>query len=138
MLQELLTREDCAAVRYIETTISPGNEPSEALFRAIAAQFNAAIRTTEVYKDELFPDAEHKVEHLYVIGPITRIDNEIQIRREDDGYRLYAMLDGVEQPAFAPANPLFSTLDDAMRAADEVRQGHAAREVVIVDAQAQG
>lgn len=133
MLKELLTREDCASVRYIETTISPGNEASEALFRSIAAYFNAAMHKKEIYKDEHFPDEEHKIEQLFVIGPITRVDNQIQIRREDDGYRLYAMLDGYEQPAFQPANPAFSTLDDAMRAADAVREGHAAKEVVVVE-----
>lgn len=134
MLEEVMTREPCAAVRYIETTIEPGNEASEALFSRVAEHYNAEINTTEVYKDELFPDAEHKIERLFVIGPIVRIGNEIRIRAEDGGYRLYALLDGTELPAFMPANPLFSTLEDAMRAGDEVRVAHAAAEVVIEDA----
>ncbi len=133
MLQAILARDDCAAVRYVEATVAPDNKASEGLFRGMAARLNADIRTTEVYRDELFPDAEHKIERLFVIGPIQRVDNQIHIRREDDGYRLYAMLDGTERPAFAPANPLFSTLEDAMRAADGVRTSHAAREVVIVE-----
>jgi len=131
MLEELLKREDCANVRYVETTIAPDNEASEALFRAIAAQFNAEIRETEVYKDELFPDAEHQIERLFVIGPITRVDNKLEVRNEDDGYRVYALYDGAEYPAFTPTNPAFSTLDDALRAADEVREHHAAKEVVL-------
>ena len=138
MLQELLTREDCAHVRYIETTVSPDNQASEALFRKTAAYFNCGIEESEVYKDELFPDAEHQTERLFIVGPITRIDNEIQIRLEEDGYRLYAVLDGNEQPAFTPYNPAFSDLDDAMQAADEVREGHGAKEVVLLDSQYEG
>jgi L-2,4-diaminobutyric acid acetyltransferase len=133
MLNELLNRDDCASVRFIETTVEPGNDASEALFRRVAADFNADINSKEIYKDELFPDAEHRAERLFVVGPITRIDNQIEIRPEDDGYRLYAVQAGMEQPAFAPANPSFSTLDDATRAADAVREAHAAREVVIRD-----
>lgn len=133
MLEHLLGRDDCAMVRWIETTIAPDNAASEALFSRVAAHFNTEIRETEVFKDELFPDGEHKVERLFVIGPITRLDNEIHILREDGGFRLCARLDGVEQPAFQPANPLFSTLDDALRAADAVREHHNAREVIIVE-----
>lgn len=133
MLKELMTREDCQSVRYIETTIAPGNEASEALFSHIAADLNADFQKREIFKDELFPDAEHKVEQLFVIGPITHVDNKLQIRKEDDGYRLYAVFTEHEEPAFSPANPLFSTLDDALRAAEEVRDYHAAGEVVIVE-----
>ena len=132
MLEYILGREECAAVRYIETTIAPDNEASEALFSRIAANFNAAIDVKEIYKDELFPDAEHQIERLFVIGPIIRVDNEVHILREDEGFRVMARLDGVEQPAFQPANPLFSTLDDALRAAEAVRASHNAREIVIV------
>lgn len=133
MLDALLSSEECASVRYIETTITPDNAASEALFSRIAQDLNAEMKSTEAYKDDLFPDAEHKIEKLWVIGPITRIGNQIHIRSEDDGYRLYAMQEGNETPAFTPANPAFSSLEDAMRAADGVREGHAAKEVVIVD-----
>lgn len=135
MLEEILTREECANVRYIETTVAPDNEASEALFRRIAKDFLCGIEESEVYKDELFPDAEHQIERVFVIGPITRLDNEIQIRweNEHEGYRLYAVYGSTEQPAFTPYNPSFSKLDDAMQAADEVREAHAAKEVVILD-----
>jgi L-2,4-diaminobutyric acid acetyltransferase len=133
MLEEILMREECASVHWIETTITPDNAASEALFSRIAAHFNTEIRATEVYKDDLFPDAEHKVEKLFVIGPIARLGNQIHIRVEDGAYRLYAMQEGTELPAFQPTNPCFGSLEDAMRAADEVRHAHAAREVVIVD-----
>lgn len=132
MLEYILGREECAAVRYIETTIAPDNAASEALFSRVAANFNAAIEVKEIYKDELFPDAEHQIEQLFVIGPITRVDNEMHILREDDGFQVMASLDGVEQPAFQPVNPVFSTLDDAMRAAEGVRAAHNAREIIIV------
>lgn len=135
MLKEILKREDCQSVRWVETTVAPGNDASEALFRRIAANLNADISVKEVYGDELFPDGEHKVERLFVIGPITRVDNTLQLRKEDGGYRLYAVFTDHEEPAFGPANPVFSTLDDALRAAEEVRPHHAAGEVVIVERQ---
>lgn len=135
MLKELMKREDCQSVRYIETTVAPGNDASEAMFRRIAASLNADINIKEVYGDELFPDGEHKIERLFVIGPITRVDNTIQLRKEDGGYRLYAVFSDHEEPAFAPANPVFSTLEDALRAAEDVRSHHAAGEVVIVERQ---
>lgn len=132
MLEEILNREDCAGVRFIETTIGTGNDASEALFNRVAASFNADITETEVYKDELFPGAEHEAERLFVIGPITRVGNAMHILREDDGFRVYVVVEGTSQAAFQPANPLFSSLDDAIRAAEEAREYHAAREVVIV------
>ena len=139
MLEEILTRDDCATVRYIETTVAPDNDASEALFRRIAKDFLCGIEESEVYKDELFPDAEHQVERLFVIGPITRMDNEIQIRwDEGEGYRLYAVYGSTEQPAFTPYNPFFSKLDDALQAADDVREAHAAKEVVILDSDLDG
>jgi L-2,4-diaminobutyric acid acetyltransferase len=141
MLESILNRDDCAAVRYIETTIAPGNEASEALFSRVAANFNAHIEARDVYRDELFPDAEHQIERLFVIGPITRSHNEIRILRaadvegadpDSEGYVVMARLDGYDQPAFEPANPVFSTLEDARHAAEEVRPALNAREIVIV------
>ncbi|WP_404385305.1 diaminobutyrate acetyltransferase [Caenispirillum salinarum] len=133
MLEHILNSEQCASVRWIETTIAPDNAASEALFSRIAEHFNTEIKETEVYEDEMWPEGEHKVERLFVIGPINRLNNEIHILREDNGYRICARLDGVEQPAFQPENPMFSTLDDALRAADLVRESHNAREVIIVE-----
>lgn len=135
MLKEIMKREDCQSVRWIETTVAPGNDASEAMFRRIAADLNADINVKEVYGDELFPDGEHKVERLFVIGPITRVDNTIQLRKEDGGYRLYAVFADHEEPAFTPANPVFSSLDDALQAAEDVREHHAVSEIVIVERQ---
>lgn len=133
MLEHILNSEHCASVRWIETTITPENEASETLFSRIAQHFNAEIKETEVYEDEMWPEGEHKVERLFVIGPIHRPNNEIHILREDDGYRIHVRLKDLEQPAFQPENPLFSTLADAMRAADLVRKCHNAREVILVE-----
>jgi len=131
MLSEILSREECAGVRYVETTIEPGNAASEALFSRFAEDLDTHITRQEVFRDELFPDAEHKIEQLFVIGPIGHAENQIQIRREADGYRLYAILRGHEQEAFTPVNPAFTSLDDAERAAEAVRESHFAREIVV-------
>ena len=72
MLEHLLCREHLAGIRFIETTISPGNAPSEATFLRFAKN-----RDTEVNKKTLFSKEDHFLgqhddEVLYRIGPFTR------------------------------------------------------------------
>jgi L-2,4-diaminobutyric acid acetyltransferase len=131
MLDDLLSRDEAAGVRWVEATIVPGNTAAESLFRSLARRLGCRIRETEAFADELFPDAEHKVERLFVVGPIPYETCEIRIRREDDRYRLYTFWDGSEVPAFEPANPGFRQLDDAKRAAEGARLGHGASKVVV-------
>lgn len=133
MLHHLLQREDCAAVRWIEATIAPGNVASEALFRRCASSLHANISQRTVYKDSLFPGDDPKPERLFVIGPIRHARNKIHLQPCAEGYRLFAALDDAIVPAFQPVNPVFSGLTDAMRAADAVCDAHSATEVVILD-----
>lgn len=131
MLYHLLQRDEVAGVRWVEATIVPGNTPAEGLFRKLAEGLDCPIRETEAYADELFPDAERKIERLYVVGPIPYEKCEIRVRPEEGRYRLYTHWDGAEAPAFEPANPAFSELDDAKHAAEKVRSDHGASKVVV-------
>lgn len=131
MLDQLIQRDEVAGVRWVEATIVPGNTPAEALFRSLADRLDCPIKETEAYADELFPDAEHKIERLFVVGPIPYEKCEIRVRPEDGRYRLYTFWDGAEAPAFEPTNPGFSELDDAKRAAEKVRADHGASKVVV-------
>jgi L-2,4-diaminobutyric acid acetyltransferase len=61
------------AVDHLETTITPDNEASIALFRAFAKRRNAQVRKTELFSGSLLGSSEqpeHGPENSYRIGPI--------------------------------------------------------------------
>jgi L-2,4-diaminobutyric acid acetyltransferase len=55
-------------VRQVETTITPDNEVSNALFRSLADRWGAQMRVAGEFAAGEFPD-EHETEVLYRIGP---------------------------------------------------------------------
>jgi L-2,4-diaminobutyric acid acetyltransferase len=70
LLLGLLELDACRGVRFLETTITPSNEGSEALFRSFAR--HAGAETVEVsggYPTALFPDGK-ETERLFRIGPL--------------------------------------------------------------------
>nr|WP_255415820.1 diaminobutyrate acetyltransferase [Salinisphaera sp. Q1T1-3] len=76
MLVDILKRPACADVRYLDTTIGPTNEPSQALFRGLARRLETSIDETVLFPAELFdafdagePHEPHEAEHLFRIGP---------------------------------------------------------------------
>ena len=71
MLDELLARETCRGVTWLETTISPSNIPSQRLFRSWAERRGADCRDDETLFDEAAFGAEgHEAEVLFRIGPL--------------------------------------------------------------------
>ena len=73
LLDELAARLAPRGVRTVETTISPDNTASIALFTAFARRHRTAIDRAELFGAEHFPDA-HEAEDLYRIGPLgTRV-----------------------------------------------------------------
>ncbi|MEY8043212.1 diaminobutyrate acetyltransferase [Saccharopolyspora cebuensis] len=68
LLDALVDRVLDRGVRYLETTITPDNEPSIKLFTAFARRQGADVERSELFAAELFPDA-HLGEDLYRIGP---------------------------------------------------------------------
>ena len=71
MLHNLLARNVCKDVQYIETTVSPSNIPSQKLFQKLARSLNTTIQTTSFLTKEDFPDGEHEEEVWHVIGPFS-------------------------------------------------------------------
>lgn len=76
MLVDVLKRPACADVHYLDTTIGPTNEASQALFRGLARRLGADIQDNELFSSELFdafdagePHEPHEPEHLFRIGP---------------------------------------------------------------------
>src|SRR5262245_13397633 len=56
------------AVRQVETTITPDNEPSNKLFHSRADRWGAQMRVAGEFAAREFPD-DHETEVLYRIGP---------------------------------------------------------------------
>jgi L-2,4-diaminobutyric acid acetyltransferase len=68
MLEALLAGQP-THVRWLEATVSPDNEPSMGLFRAIARDRGADCQEQDYLAAELFPNA-HEPERLFRIGPL--------------------------------------------------------------------
>ncbi|MGN8159271.1 diaminobutyrate acetyltransferase [Salinisphaera sp. RV14] len=76
MLFQILKRDACADVHYLDTTIGPSNEPSQALFRGLARRLDTEVAESELFSSEMFGDFEadepHEPEILFRIGPFDR------------------------------------------------------------------
>jgi L-2,4-diaminobutyric acid acetyltransferase len=72
LLKELLAREACKDVRFLETTISPSNTPSQSLFRGLARDLGTGCVVSECFQEDLFPGGTHEKEKLFRIGPIPK------------------------------------------------------------------
>ncbi|MFG0320457.1 MAG: diaminobutyrate acetyltransferase [Planctomycetota bacterium JB042] len=69
MLDELIERE--GDVRYVEATVTPSNEPSSRLFRALARRRGVACEESPYLTADDFPaGATHEPEHRFRIGPL--------------------------------------------------------------------
>lgn len=70
LLDTLLSLDACQDIAYIETTISPSNEPSRALFQSLARRLDTGIEESDGFAAELFPEGGHEPEHLFRLGPL--------------------------------------------------------------------
>lgn len=68
MLTDLVERTAAMGARRLETTISPDNEASIALFTALARRHGTTITTRDLFAATDFPDS-HLPEDLYTVGP---------------------------------------------------------------------
>lgn len=69
MLREVLERPACRRVRHLETSVTPSNEASWALFRAFARDRNADCTQNTLFRSEDFGNEKHEEEQLLRIGP---------------------------------------------------------------------
>ncbi|OZM70977.1 diaminobutyrate acetyltransferase [Amycolatopsis antarctica] len=71
LLDAMFSRLVTEGVRYLETTITPDNEASIALFASFAKRWNAELTREDLFAAADFPDgAGHEPENLYRIGPL--------------------------------------------------------------------
>lgn len=69
MLQHLLERPACRAVRFMETSITPDNDASWGLFRKLAASRDAPLADSDWFDRERHFGGAHDSEQLVRIGP---------------------------------------------------------------------
>lgn len=71
MIREILRRPACAQVRYLETTITPDNEASWALFRGLARKLDTQCAESVMFDRERHFRGRHDSEMLLRIGPFS-------------------------------------------------------------------
>jgi L-2,4-diaminobutyric acid acetyltransferase len=72
MLDDLLQRDP--ALSFVEATVTPSNEASQRLFRALARRNDCPCSEEPYLRTEHFPSPGHEPEHLFRIGPIASKD----------------------------------------------------------------
>lgn len=75
MLQHLTSRH-AGDVRFLETTITPGNHASQRLFEAFAKANEATVTKSDMFEREKHFGNQHDTEWLYRIGPLLRLQGE--------------------------------------------------------------
>lgn len=69
LLDELVRCEGCRGIRFLETTVTPSNEASRAMFGSLARRLKADMTESAGFTSDLFPDAGHEPERRLHIGP---------------------------------------------------------------------
>jgi L-2,4-diaminobutyric acid acetyltransferase len=69
MLRNLLKRMATQGIRYIETSITPGNEASLRLFTGFATEHHADMVRSVLFEQALHFEGAHETEYLFRIGP---------------------------------------------------------------------
>lgn len=69
MLDHILERPVCSHVRFLDTTITPGNDASWGLFRSWARRHGAPTSSRVLFERERHFRGRHDDEHLMRIGP---------------------------------------------------------------------
>lgn len=69
LLKAFLASPGARGATMLETTISPSNTASRALFTSVARELDTDMRVTEGFTEAHFPTGGHEAEELYLIGP---------------------------------------------------------------------
>ncbi|PAV27970.1 diaminobutyrate acetyltransferase [Virgibacillus profundi] len=72
MLLQLLDRDACEGVHYVEATVSPSNSPSKRLFLGLARKFETNWKISDYITTDDFPGTGHEDEMLFKIGPLEK------------------------------------------------------------------
>lgn len=80
LLRELISREACSDVQYLEATVSPSNRPSQSLFKSFAKELDTECKIFECFSEDMFPDDGHESEWTYRIGPFTKKEKTEEVQ----------------------------------------------------------
>jgi L-2,4-diaminobutyric acid acetyltransferase len=70
MLDWLIKQPKCINIQFMETTVSPLNQPSQKLFIRFAKDHNANFQTRLFLDKSNFDNESHEEEILYTISPL--------------------------------------------------------------------
>ncbi|MFD1037463.1 diaminobutyrate acetyltransferase [Virgibacillus byunsanensis] len=70
MLTELVNRDACEDVQYVEATVTPSNKASQSLFRGFAEKNQTNCEVNDFFPEAVFPGEGHEAEQSFRIGPI--------------------------------------------------------------------
>jgi L-2,4-diaminobutyric acid acetyltransferase len=87
MLHELLARPAVHGCRYLETTVSPSNEPSLKLFHRLARELGAPVAQQAFFNEEDFGSEQHESETLIRIGPFGHNQRQGETRHDSQSFR---------------------------------------------------
>ncbi|MDX1581596.1 MAG: diaminobutyrate acetyltransferase [Alphaproteobacteria bacterium] len=74
ILDELMDRTTKVGAKFLETTVTPSNEASEALFKSLARRNDTNCDISPFFRAEHFPksgETAHEGERLFRIGPFS-------------------------------------------------------------------
>ncbi|QUH23958.1 diaminobutyrate acetyltransferase [Methanobacterium alkalithermotolerans] len=72
LLMKLIERKGLENIRFLETTVSPSNHASRALFEKLARKMQANLKEVEFLSSDLFGESGHEEEPLLIIGPLKK------------------------------------------------------------------
>ncbi len=72
MIRSLMERDALSDISYLETTITPDNEPSQRLFKSLAREWETELDVDILFEKDNHFGGRHESEELYRIGPIPR------------------------------------------------------------------
>lgn len=72
MIEEILARPNCRNVTNLETTITPSNKSSEALFTKLGSHLGAPVETSVAFDRDDHFGGSHETEMLWSIGPLPK------------------------------------------------------------------
>lgn len=74
MLKALVERDECAECRYMQTTITPDNKASWALFEGFARKMNTEVTDRVLFGRDTHFAGRHDDENILTIGPFQAVD----------------------------------------------------------------
>ncbi|WP_413375115.1 diaminobutyrate acetyltransferase [Alkalihalobacillus sp. 1P02AB] len=70
LLNYLIKSNVSPKIKFVEATVTPSNDASQALFKKLARVYKTNCEIQPYFKEELFPGDNHEEELMFKVGPI--------------------------------------------------------------------